>query len=134
MPPESYILLVDDDEICHFLSRRVLSGLGFDGETVEAGDGLEACERIERLGRPLFVLLDLRMPRMDGHALLATLATGKLCEPPPVFVSTSSARPEDVRLAESYPFVGAYFEKPLRRGMLPEIIRTMPEAPFSRAA
>jgi C4-dicarboxylate-specific signal transduction histidine kinase/ActR/RegA family two-component response regulator len=66
------ILLVDDEAalrrpIARFLSRR--------GAAVgEAADGLEAMERIEALdGRLDVLLVDLRMPRMDGVALHAEL-------------------------------------------------------------
>jgi signal transduction histidine kinase/ActR/RegA family two-component response regulator len=62
------ILVVDDEAalrrpIARFLARR--------GAAVEeAGDGVEALERIAALGGKLDVLLaDLRMPRMDGVAL-----------------------------------------------------------------
>jgi CheY-like chemotaxis protein len=66
------ILVVDDEAalrrpIARFLSRR--------GAVVEeAGDGVEALERIAASGGRFDVLLaDLRMPRMDGVALHAEL-------------------------------------------------------------
>jgi len=62
------ILLVDDEDalrrpIARFLQRR-------GAEVLEAGDGLEALERIGGAeSRPDVILADLRMPRMDGVAL-----------------------------------------------------------------
>lgn len=68
------ILVVDDEvalrsPIARFLARR--------GAVVEeAGDGVEALERITALEGKLDVLLaDLRMPRMDGVALYEALRT-----------------------------------------------------------
>lgn len=118
MQPEQYILLVDDDEICHYLSRRALKNLPFTGRMIEACDGIEACDHIRSSGPPLFVLLDLRMPRMDGEQFLEVLDSGQLGEPPPVFIVTSSARPDDVQLLEQFSFVRHYFEKPFKKTVL----------------
>lgn len=66
------ILVVDDEEalrrpIARFLRRR-------GAEVLEAGDGLEALERVRAAEGRLDVLLaDLRMPRMDGVSLHAEL-------------------------------------------------------------
>jgi len=66
------VLLVDDEAalrrpIARFLARR-------GAEVSEAGDGLEALERIAELeGRVDALLADLRMPKMDGVALHAEL-------------------------------------------------------------
>ena len=66
------ILVVDDEEalrrpIARFLRRR-------GAEVLEAGDGLEALERLRAAeGRLDVVLADLRMPRMDGVGLHAEL-------------------------------------------------------------
>jgi CheY-like chemotaxis protein len=58
------VLLVDDDEETCALLRSVLEDEGI--EVVgTAFDGLEAVERIDTL-LPEVVLMDLRMPRMDG--------------------------------------------------------------------
>lgn len=66
------VLLVDDEvalrrPIARFLSRR-------GAEVSEAGDGLEALERLKALdGRVDVLLADLRMPRLDGVGLHAEL-------------------------------------------------------------
>ena len=59
------VLLVDDDHLMRAGLRAVLSS--DDGIEVvgEAGDGREAIERAQRM-RPDVVLMDLRMPRLDG--------------------------------------------------------------------
>jgi len=64
------VLLVDDEDmirrpIVRFLSRR-------GAEVTEAGDGLQALERLAGF-EPHVILADLRMPRMDGAELYARL-------------------------------------------------------------
>ena len=58
------LLIVDDDETTRELLRDVLSGLGFQ-VVGGSGDGAEAYEMVCRL-KPEVVLMDLRMPGMDG--------------------------------------------------------------------
>src|SRR5258708_1337781 len=60
----------------------------------EAGDGVEALALIKET-LPDVVLLDLRMPRMDGLDVLAELKTSKLAGK--VIIMTTSDRGEDVQ-------------------------------------
>ena len=75
------LLIVDDQELVRTGFRLFLETQD-DLEVVgEAGDGVEAIERARKL-RPDVVLMDIRMPRMDGVEATARLtATGT--EPPP---------------------------------------------------
>jgi len=63
-----HILIVDDEEDIRASLKRVLEyeGMGFD----EAASGPEALQRIEA-GDPDAVLLDIKLPRMDGLEVLA---------------------------------------------------------------
>jgi two-component system response regulator len=69
--------------------------------TVEvAGDGEQATERLARSwsapgGRPQLVLLDLKMPRMDGLEVLRRIRADEATATLPVVVLTSSERQED---------------------------------------
>jgi DNA-binding NarL/FixJ family response regulator len=61
------VLLVDDDHLMRAGLRAVLSSDDSVEVVGEASDGREAIERARRL-RPDVVLMDLRMPRLDGVA------------------------------------------------------------------
>jgi putative two-component system response regulator len=69
MPPTNGLrcLVVDDEPRLRRVLVRLLEGEGF--RCVEAGSGLEALAQLEREPVPL-VISDLRMPEMDGVALL----------------------------------------------------------------
>lgn len=65
------VLVVDDDEDLREMIALVLGAHGY--RTQEAVDGLDALEQIVAGARPALVLLDLRMPRMNGTEFLAAL-------------------------------------------------------------
>ena len=95
------VLLVEDDPDHVFLVRRALADLPGAEVSVEvAGDGEQAVERLARsrfadAGPPQLVLLDLKMPRMDGLEVLRRIRADEAARDLPVVVLTSSERQED---------------------------------------
>jgi DNA-binding NarL/FixJ family response regulator len=82
------LLLVDDQELVRTGFRLFLEtqdGLEVVGE---AADGREAVERAREL-RPDVVLMDIRMPHMDGVEATARLAEAGIEPPPRVLVLTT---------------------------------------------
>ena len=67
------VVLVDDDPLVRGGLRLMLGGAPQVEIVGEAGDGAEGLEVIART-RPDVVLMDIRMPRMDGLAALERLA------------------------------------------------------------
>lgn len=61
------ILIIDDDELLSNLVSMVLTAKGFG--CVQANSGLKGLEVLEHL-EPNLILLDLRMPEMDGLSFL----------------------------------------------------------------
>jgi CheY-like chemotaxis protein len=62
--PRYTVLVVDDNRESRMLLRRLLEAAGFD--TVEAANGTKAIEAFKSR-RPNLILMDLRMPVMDGR-------------------------------------------------------------------
>jgi DNA-binding NarL/FixJ family response regulator len=81
------VCIVDDQTLVR-LGIRSLLGLAEDMEVVaEASDGDEALAVIAS-SAPDVVLLDVRMPKRDGIAVLDALATGKSPAPPCIVLTT----------------------------------------------
>ena len=82
------LLIVDDQELVRTGFRLFLETHD-DLEVVgEAGDGAEAIERARQL-RPEVILMDIRMPRMDGVDATARLTSAGIEPPPRVLVLTT---------------------------------------------
>ncbi len=93
------VLIVDDVRSMRTLLRRTITGLldrgtaGGGLRVEEAADGKEAVERALEL-RPTFILMDHRMPNMDGDAATSELRARGYDRP--IFGVTGDALPGDV--------------------------------------
>ncbi len=109
------VLFVDDDPLSEMTLRRALRRLGKENPLRVAHDGLEA---LEVLADPFFpidrtlILLDLNMPRMDGHEFLKELRADRELARLPVVVMTTSDEPKDIARAYEQGVAG-YFLKPV---------------------
>jgi DNA-binding NarL/FixJ family response regulator len=82
------VLIVDDQELVRTGFRLFLETQPELSVVGEAGDGEEAIERAREL-RPDVVLMDIRMPRMDGVEATARLTGGAVEPAPRVLVLTT---------------------------------------------
>jgi DNA-binding NarL/FixJ family response regulator len=87
------VLLVDDDALVRAGLRMILSSSDELEVVGEAADGAEAVAAV-MAHRPDVVLMDIRMPEMDGIA--ATTALRRLADPPHVIVLTTFQADEHV--------------------------------------
>jgi two-component system response regulator len=115
------ILLVEDNPRDEALTRRALAKSNIINEIVVAHDGVEALEYLFGTGlfagrdlsvMPQVVLLDLKMPKMDGLEVLRKLRADERTRRLPVVVFTSSSEEEDV--ISSYSLgANSYVRKPV---------------------
>ena len=83
------ILVVDDDrEVSHCLALR-LNSAGF--QVVSASDGVEGL-KVARSSKPDAIVLDVRMPNMDGLTMLKELRTESGIKHTPVVMLSASIR------------------------------------------
>ena len=93
------ILIVDDEEV----NRTILS-LMFDADydIVEAANGMEAIEAVEKNNDIALILLDVIMPVMDGFGVLDYMKEKALLEKIPVILITSMTPQESEEKAYEY--------------------------------
>jgi len=114
------VLIVDDNEKNLRLARDVLRFAGF--RTVEAASGGEGVSRaIEQL--PDVILMDIRLPDMDGTEAARQLKSDERTAAIPVVALTSLAMKGD---RESFLEAGfdGYLEKPISVLELPGQVRS----------
>ncbi len=100
MDCKAEILVAEDDETDRFLISRAFGKSEFRSSIVFACDGQEAVDHLESLGpgtRPRLLLLDLKMPRMDGFDVLEWLRSHPERRPGRVVVLSSSVDPRDAQ-------------------------------------
>lgn len=118
---EVEILLVEDNPTDAELCIRALKKSNLANKLVWVKDGAEALEFIFATGAysgrsitngPKVILLDLRLPKVDGMEVLRRVKTDERTRTIPVVVLTSSKEDRDV--AESYQLgVNSYISKPV---------------------
>lgn len=98
------ILLVEDDPEDVELTLEALKAMNFANEVLVARDGEQALDFLYRRGSysklpdgdPLVVLLDLRLPKIDGFEVLNQIKKDEKLKMIPVVVLTSSREEEDI--------------------------------------
>ena len=121
------VLVVDDSEADHFLTKVAIRRFDASIEVLEAWDGGEAYEVLsEKAPKPDVILLDINMPLVGGHEFLERYA--RTNDHAAVVVMLSSSLNEtDRKRSESYDFVLTYVNKPLTGDDLAKIAAAMKE-------
>ena len=120
MPDIARILLVEDDPRDVGLTMTALEEYNLGNEVVVASDGEEALDYLYHRGKfqlrggenPAVLLLDLKLPKVDGLEVLQTIKSDEKLKMIPVVVLTSSREERD--MAASYKLgVNAFVVKPV---------------------
>lgn len=124
---EPLVAVIDDEvDLCHLL-RVALDAQGYQVQT--ATDGQSGLELI-RSCRPDLVLLDIKMPRINGFQVLARLQEDSGTSDIPVIVMTSLTAGEDPSQLEwaRRLNVKAFIEKPFDPEQVVELVKkTLPK-------
>lgn len=130
---EKVILLVEDNPDDEALTLRALKKNDIRNQVVVARDGAQALEYLFGTGEreernpevlPELVLLDLKLPRVDGLEVLRRIRADERTRLLPVVILTSSKEQRD--LVEGYGYgANSYIRKPVDFGQFVEAVRQL---------
>ena len=130
---EKVILLVEDNPDDEALTLRALKKNDIQNKVVVARDGAQALEYLFGTGErkegdpevlPELVLLDLKLPRVDGLEVLRRIRADERTRLLPVVILTSSKEQRD--LVEGYGYgANSYIRKPVDFGQFVEAVRQL---------
>lgn len=127
------ILLVEDNPDDVTLTLRALRKNKLENEVIVARDGVEALDYLFFTGAyadrdptkmPELILLDLRLPKVDGIGVLRRIRANERTRSSPVVILTSSNADRD--LVDSYAYgAHAYIRKPVNMKQFIEAVHEL---------
>ena len=123
------ILLIEDDETHAMLITRAFEDVKISHEIYWMSNGDEALDYLRRRGkfanpkdcpRPDLILLDLRLPVVDGHEILRAIKGSLDLRALPVVILTTSENRADIAKAYSN-YANSYLVKPMGSDMFREM-------------
>ena len=124
------ILLVEDNPDHVILTKRVLEDNKVSNKVYVCSDGAEALDFVYRKAkysdapRPGLILLDVKLPRVDGFEVLKKLKSDPTLKSIPIVMLTTSARDEEI--ARGYnEGANSYVTKPVKFDEFTEKIKNV---------
>ncbi|MCW2497843.1 response regulator [Jatrophihabitans sp.] len=122
------VLLVEDDPGDVLIAQEAMAAGQLSTQLDVVNDGVEAMAYLRRTGsyagatRPDLILLDLNLPRMSGHEVLAEVKNDPLLRRIPVVVLSTSTAQEDVM--RSYDLhASVYVAKPVDFDAFTDVVK-----------
>ena len=122
------ILLVEDNSADARWILEIFKDYHISNEIDVVTDGVEALNYLYKKGKyidaqtPDLIILDLYLPRMNGHEVLKKIKNDKKLKTIPTIVLTASNSPEDAKIAYKN-HANCYISKPVGFEELIEIIK-----------
>jgi two-component system chemotaxis response regulator CheY len=91
------VLVVDDSRAIRRIIGEIMKQLDF--EVSEAGNGIEALQRLEELGAPDLVMIDWNMPEMNGLDFIKAVRANPAYSDLPLMMVTTETEMERMVLA-----------------------------------
>jgi len=109
-----HILLVEDDRVDAMTVQRAVKQLKIENALIIKSDGEKAIEYLQSPDnpKPVFILLDLNMPRMNGIEFLKLVKQDPILRRIPVIILTTSSEQQD-RIESFDLSVAGYMVKPV---------------------
>lgn len=122
---ERVILLVEDNPDDEALAIRALRKNEIKSKVEVARDGAEALERLFNEGlNPSLILLDLKLPKLDGFEVLKRIRQNERTRLIPVVILTTSKQDRD--LVDGYSLgANSYIRKPIDFKEFTEVVRQL---------
>lgn len=123
-------LLVEDNDDHAMLVQRSLKRSTVANSVERVADGVRALRYLRREGefseclRPDVVLLDLKLPKLDGHEVLSIIKTDPAMQAIPVVVLTTSATEAD-RIRAYASHANSYLVKPLDFTQFQQVVQDL---------
>jgi two-component system response regulator len=124
------VLLVEDNPTDVMIAKEGLFSAKMLNKLHVAEDGVEAMEFLHQRGeyadapRPDLILLDLNMPRKNGHEVLAEIKADAKLKNIPVVILTTSTSKEDVMNAYGS-HANCYISKPVDFNDFSKVVKTI---------
>ena len=127
MNDRKFILLIEDNPDDEALTLRALKKNNIANEIIPARDGALALELLlgkDAKGLPALVLLDLKLPKVDGLEVLRRIRADKRAALIPVVILTSSKEEQDL-IAGYQLGANSYIRKPVDFNRFAEAVKQL---------
>lgn len=117
-------LLIDDNYIDNFVTRRILESSNFAEEIIVEQSAPDAIDSLrDGVIRPDVIFLDLRMPMMNGFEFLQEYdkLNFESKNDIKIFMLSSSLDPTDVKRSSQNKYISQFIHKPLTHKILAEL-------------
>lgn len=126
------LLLVDDDEIYKFLTKKVIEETSMVSEIKFFSNGLEAINFLQEQQNnskslPDIILLDLSMPVLDGWGFLDEFIKlkPKISKKITIYIVSSSINPQEINRAKTISIVSDFIIKPITKDKFIAMLKTL---------